>query len=73
VITSNFTPWTNLLEKKAGVNVAINDTADCKNKIEFFSKMEQEEYSEYCTSAHTVAVAYFNNLDVKKKYIEMFQ
>jgi glycosyltransferase involved in cell wall biosynthesis len=73
VITSNFTPWTNLLEKNAGVNVAINDTADCKNKIEFFSKMEQEEYSEYCTSAHAVAVAYFNNLDVKKKYIEMFQ
>ena len=47
VITSYFTPWNDLQEKNAGVNVDISDTQDCVRKILNLCNFNQEDYNNY--------------------------
>ena len=72
VITSTFTPWQNLYEKRAGANANIKDLNDCVMKINLFAQMDQEEYQVYCAGAYDVAVEYYTNLNSIERYSKLF-
>ncbi|MCW3109754.1 MAG: hypothetical protein JWQ09_4260 [Segetibacter sp.] len=71
-ITSSFTPWQNLYEKRAGANVNIENMDDCMKKINTFASMEQDQYDAFCKGAHAVAINYYTNLDIKETYRQLF-
>ncbi len=72
VITSHFTPWQNLYEEKAGVNVTVENKKECLERINEFAQMKQEDFNVFCTGAHTLSANYYQNLDAEKQYKEMF-
>lgn len=72
VITSHFTPWNELQQKKAGLNVNINDLKDCFEKLNKFTELGQEEYDAYCKGAHQLAKQYYQNLDAQVEYKKLF-
>jgi len=72
VITSYFTPWNDLEQKKAGVNVDINDRNDCLKKLHDLAGLNQEDYNTYCNGAHQLALQYYKNLDAEERYRELF-
>lgn len=71
VITTHFTPWQQLHEQHAGVNVSL-EQEDCTKKINAFIQMDQEEYNMYCSGAHAVAANYYKNLNAANSYKELF-
>jgi glycosyltransferase involved in cell wall biosynthesis len=72
VITSHFTPWQNLYENVAGVNVSLESEDDCYDKIKKFIQMPQEEYDAFCNGAQRLAKNYYKNLDPTKAYKQVF-
>lgn len=72
IITSHYTPWKTLQQKKAGMNVSITDFEDCLKRIEDFANMGQKEYNIYCQGAHDLAWNYYNNLEPEEKYKKLF-
>lgn len=72
VITSHFTPWNNLQQQYAGVNVDISDKNDCLKKLQEFANLNQDEYTQYCNGAHHLATKYYQELDAVSKYRELF-
>lgn len=71
-ITTNFTPWNNLSEQKAGVNVDLNNAVDCLKKINDIAQLSQQEYDTLSLGAHTVAINYYKNLHSDEKYMQLF-
>lgn len=62
VITSEYTPWKNLEEQKAGLNVALHSAA-VASAIDYFAAMNEEEYTEWSTASNI----YINSvIDVKE-------
>lgn len=72
VITSEFTPWIGLEQRKAGMNADINDMNDCVNKVVEFAGMDQSTYNMFCCGAHAVANEYYKNLEAVEKYTNLF-
>lgn len=72
IITSYLTPWNDLQQKRAGVNVDISDMQDCLKKLLDLADLNQAEYNTYCDGAHQLAVQYYKNLDAEKSYRELF-
>jgi len=72
IITSYFTPWNELQEKRAGLNVDISDRNDCLQMLSALLLMDQVEYNNYCSGAHMVAMEYYKNLDTEIKYKQLF-
>ncbi len=71
VITSDFTPWNNLKENFAGVNIKT-EIADIKYAIDFFAKMDNEIYQNYATYAHHYFLSR-NEIEIKmKSYSNLF-
>lgn len=70
VITSNFTPWNNLEENKAGWNLNISDFSACIIQLNKVKELEQSEFGEFCIGGYKLAKEYFissNNLDNYRK------
>lgn len=72
LITSNYTPWNKLKEMNAGVNVTIEDTIDCIQKITELAAMSQEEYNMMCDASLMLAKNYFTNLNTVNTYKKLF-
>jgi hypothetical protein len=72
VITSHFTPWTNLQQKQAGCNVSIDKKDEFIKCVEHFSIMEKQEFEEYCLNAYHIANEYYNNSDFINSYRKLF-
>jgi glycosyltransferase involved in cell wall biosynthesis len=72
VIISDQTPWRNLQQKKAGWDLQLNSIDSFTTAIEQMAQMNQFEYDVYTAGAHQLAVNFFNNSDIKKKYLELF-
>ncbi len=72
VITSHFTPWNQLRELRAGINVSLDDNEELSGSIDFFASMDEESFSQW----HHGAVAYANEAvdvgKIKKEYERMF-
>lgn len=73
VITSHFTPWNDLQLQKAGDNVNIFDKENCKVAVLNFIRMDSNEYSEYCKSAHQAAITYYKSLNAANQYSKLFE
>ncbi|MBL7703046.1 MAG: glycosyltransferase [Ferruginibacter sp.] len=72
IITSFFTPWNGLEEKKAGWNFDIGDAVSCRDKLGMIAGMDAASFNSYCTGAYNLAKAYYNNTADLKGYNELF-
>lgn len=72
VVTSYFTPWTDLQQQHAGVNVDISSVDNCLKKLQIFAGLNQTEYNLYCNGAHQAALQYYQNLNAEERYRELF-
>jgi glycosyltransferase involved in cell wall biosynthesis len=72
VITSHFTPWNQLRNLRAGINVSLDDGQELSDAIDTFSFMDEEAFSQW----HHGAVAYAEKAvdveKIKKEYERMF-
>ncbi len=71
VITSEHTPWKNLEEQKAGLNVALH-TAAIANAIDYFAAMNQEEYFEWNTASKMYINSAINLKEIDDQHQKMF-
>ncbi|MFT3679157.1 MAG: glycosyltransferase family 4 protein [Ferruginibacter sp.] len=72
VITSFFTPWNNLRENKAGINIDIADIDSITAAIDFFASLTAGEYVEWGTAAVAFAGKKADTAALKKQYKAMF-
>ncbi|MEJ7627553.1 MAG: glycosyltransferase [Ferruginibacter sp.] len=71
VIISHTTPWQQLKEKKAGINVNLNINS-IADSIAFFADMVQEEYSEWSHSACDYSKKAIDFDILKDQYANLF-
>ncbi len=71
IITSHNTPWKNLLESNAGINVDTNENS-MVNAINYFAEMNDENYKTFCTGAAQYAKQKVNVDAIKMQYQKMF-
>ncbi len=71
VITSHFTPWNQLQENNAGVNVDLT-TQDIANAIEMFAKMEHNEFSKWSKAAAAYIHQKINSTKINEQYHLLF-
>ena len=71
VITSHNTPWNNLQENKAGLNVSLN-VAEIKIAIDHFIKMSSEEYIEWSDAAVSFSKKAIDYKQLNIQYANMF-
>ena len=72
IITSHFTPWNALAEKKAGWNVDINDQKSIVDLLDSLAGKTNEEWMQYCKEAHQLAANYFEEQHFKESYRKLF-
>jgi glycosyltransferase involved in cell wall biosynthesis len=72
VITSNNTPWNNLRESNAGINVSTDQINVIIEAINFFAKMTQEELDKWSLAAHQYAIQSVDFDMIRQQYKEMF-
>ena len=72
VITSNNTPWNNLKELQAGINVAVEDITGLRDAIKFFAVMGQEELYLWSSGAFIYSEKALDVERIKKEYEAMF-
>jgi len=74
VITTNTTPFTKLSEKKAGQTIDINQLElQLTNAIDYFAKMNAEEFSVFQNGAVDFANNFVNVEKLKEQYRTMFE
>lgn len=68
VITSRFTPWNSLEQKRAGFNVDIADKGSVREAVLALWSMDGALYRQYCEGAYRVACEYY-----QQKFREDYQ
>lgn len=71
VIISQFTPWQNLAEQKAGWNIDL-DKENVTAMLENIKNIANAEHEEFCRGAHQLALNYYKNLNVHESYHQLF-
>ncbi len=71
LITSNATPWNNLLDNKAGINSNTDEQA-LSNAINFFAEMNMETYEQFAEGAVQYASKKVNKEALYLQYQQMF-
>ena len=72
VITSKNTPWNNLQESKAGINLSLEDNDELVKAIQFFAAMNEDELSQWQQGATTYADTVIDSERIRKEYERMF-
>lgn len=73
VLTSNYTPWSNLEHLQAGWNVSIEDSTSVACLIDSIAANNMVQWNNYCENALQLANAYFyEQHDFKELYKKMF-
>jgi len=72
VITSHTTPWNNLEQAKAGINLNPDQPIAIANAMEFFASMDQAAMDAWSRSAREYALKTVNVVEVKKGYQVLF-
>lgn len=72
VITSHFTPWHNLKENNAGLNVSIDNTTEIQSAIDFFAGADNETMQTWSKAARAFALKSVDVDKIKGQYLEMF-
>ena len=73
IITSHNTPWHNLQESNAGINVSIQQVKEITSAIEFFASMENTTLVDWSKSAREYALQAIDVETIKQQYIDMFE
>ncbi len=71
IISSYNTPWLNLKEKQAGLNVQLDDH-DILDSISFFASMNQADYNQWTIGAKRYAEDYLGKQLTFSQYLNMF-
>ncbi len=72
LITSFFTPWNDLEEKKAGWNLDISNTDDCIKKLEVIASIDNDSFNVYCNGAYELAKGYYAESADLSNYHKLF-
>lgn len=72
VITSNATPWNDLLQVKAGINVAP-ETDELKHAISLFAGMDNEAYRAFAAGAKAYIEQHTDEQEIDLQYRRLFQ
>lgn len=72
VITSHFTPWKELKESRAGINVAVEDFLEIAKAIQFFAAMDQQELKAWSEAAYLYSERSVDVEKLRREYGEMF-
>ena len=72
VITSRNTPWNDLKEMEAGMNVSISDPSELGSAIDYFAGIEAAVMERWSTMAHLYAERAIDVKKIKGEYLEMF-
>jgi len=72
VITSNNTPWNQLKDSQAGINVSIDDSEELINAIGFFASMAQDEMEEWSRGAFNYSEKAIDVEEIQNAYTRMF-
>ena len=73
VITSDKTPWINLQDSKAGINVFMEDKNGLVSAIRLFAEMTNEELQEWSCAASHYAASVVDMKKIKKQYQSLFE
>lgn len=71
VIIGNNTPWKDIEEKKAGIEVVPDDIDAISQAIKRFNEMDDTIYREWQTGAGEAAKAYFSNNNFREQYLSI--
>jgi len=72
LITSHFTPWNSLEEKKAGWNLDISNDDSSLEKLQAIAGMDVDIFSQYCEGAYQLAMEYYRDASDIEGYKKMF-
>jgi len=72
VITSNFTPWNDLVKNKAGYNVSIENTDELVQSIDVFTAFDNDTYEHWTMQAYEYALNKVDVPAIRKGYENMF-
>ncbi|MGN6196271.1 MAG: glycosyltransferase [Ginsengibacter sp.] len=72
VITSHYTPWNDLQESKAGMNVSTDFTIELSEAIHFFAEMDFGELGEWSKGAFEYAGRAVDLEEIREGYRGMF-
>lgn len=72
VIISDQTPWRNLVDEKAGWDVALREEVKLVSAIEEAVTMDDQSYLELCHGARRIAENYMNENDFLAQYRALF-
>jgi glycosyltransferase involved in cell wall biosynthesis len=72
VITSHFTPWNDLKEHHAGINISLDYEMELSDAIDFFAGMDEEEMGKWSTAASEYAEKAVEVEKVREEYEKMF-
>lgn len=72
VITSKNTPWNNLQESMAGINVSIEDNDELLKAIQFFAAMDEGTLAQWQQGANDYAETVIDLRKIKEEYERMF-
>lgn len=72
VITSHNTPWNNLRESKAGINVSLKENGELLNAINFFAAMDEDTLSQWQQGAIAYADSAIDLGKIREEYERMF-
>ena len=72
IITSFFTPWNELEQKRAGWNLDISNMDECMNKLELIAQMDNDTFNIYCDGAYKMAKLYYVEAGDLTNYYKMF-
>lgn len=72
VITSDNTPWKNLKESKAGLNVAVESPRELAEAIEVFTGMDQAELETWSVNAYDYSERAVDVEKIRAEYEGMF-
>jgi glycosyltransferase involved in cell wall biosynthesis len=64
VIISNQTPWQDLENKKIGYDIDLNKPQDFTLAVEFFAKINEENYQKWSLNAFNFAFEFCNNKEI---------
>ena len=71
-ITSNSTPWNNLREANAGLNIASEDSSELTDAINYFAAMDEAALSTWSHGAIAYSDAAIDLEKIRGQYREMF-
>lgn len=72
VLISDKTPWRKLADYKAGWDIPLHNEHAFLQVLKNIIKMENEEFQQWCKGASAFAENYLNNLNLERRYADLF-